>query len=248
MRNRILLLVLAVAFLGLTGCANQAKELREQKANLQEQLRMCEGERESLLANIDELQAEKQTLQQQLAEAQQEAGQQEELLSQLRAEQARLEEQRAELQSLVKDLSGVEVQSRREGNFIVVENDILFALGKIDLTEEAKGALQEVLQYLLSHPSTKIRIDGHTDGVPIRNAPFEDNYHLSAMRAHSVMTYLVENGMDPARGYICGFGPNRPVVEPEEPTAPVAENRRVEILVMPEGSRSISEILEGFEE
>jgi len=247
MRNRILSLVLAVAFLGLTGCT-QLKELRQQKANLQEQLKMCEGERESLLANIDELQGEKQTLQNQLAAAQEMSSRQEELLSQLADEQARMEQQREELQKLVKDLSGVEVQSRREGNFIVVENDILFALGKTDLTDDAKTTLKQVLQYLLSRPSVKIRIDGHTDGVPIRNAPFEDNYHLSAMRAHSVMIYLVENGMDPSRAFICGFGPNRPVVEPEEPTAPVAENRRVEILVMPEGTRSISEILEGFEE
>ncbi len=247
MRNRIVPFVLAVAFLGLTGCA-ELRDLRQQNENLQQQLRMCESERETLLGDVAELEAQNQTLRQEVTDARQEGRQQADVVARLRDEQARLERQRRELQRLVQGLSGVEVESRQEGNFIVVENDILFGLGRTDLTDQAKSTLDEVVEYLLSRPDVTVRVDGHTDGVPIVTAPFDDNYHLAAMRAHSVMGYLVEQGVNPERVYITGFGPNRPRLEPEEPTAPVDENRRVEILVMPEGVRSIGEILEGFRE
>ncbi len=241
-------LALCVALLGLTGCSNVAERLRKQNAGLTRQLKECREEREALLKNVEALDEDRQMLQKQLVESREEAHERRELVERLRQEQDRLQQQRAELQKLVEGLSGISVETRGEGNFIVVENDILFELGKATLTDQAKGALDEVAGYLRERTAVTIRIDGHTDGVPVKHSPWEDNYHLSVMRAHAVMEYLVSQGVDPRRTYIVGFGPNRPRVEPESPTAPVAENRRVEILLVPRGVRSIGEILQGFEE
>ena len=91
-----------------------------------------------------------------------------------------------------------------------------------------------------------IRVDGHSDGEPIKHSQWKDNYHLSAMRAHAVMQYLASQGVPAQNMYIVGFGPNRPLVEPVEPEAPMPKNRRVEILLVPQAQRSIEQILEQF--
>ncbi|MGD2174296.1 MAG: OmpA family protein [Candidatus Brocadiaceae bacterium] len=248
MLKRSLALVLAVVLVGLAGCRNMEEQLRKQNATLSKQLALCQDERDALLKSIDELDAEQQQLRAQLLETREDAQSKDELVRRLRQEQAQLEQQRRELQKLVEGLSGISVETRGEGNFIVLENEILFELGKVELNQDAKASLDKVASYLQRRPDVAVRIDGHTDGVPVRHSPWKDNYHLSAMRAHAVMQYLVQKGLDPDRVYIVGFGPNRPRTEPAEPAEPVAENRRVEILLVPEGVKSIGEILQGFEE
>lgn len=247
MSKRVPILLLAAIAVALTGCA-ELKQLRRQNASLTEQVNRCKEERVTLLDNIEALEAERGSLQDRLAEAQQEAERMSNVVAELRREQSQLQQQRAELQKLVQGLSGISVETRREGNFIIVENEILFDLGKADLTDQAMAALDQVAQYLAQKPQLRVRVDGHTDGVPIEHSAWEDNYHLSAMRAHAVMQYLVSKGVDTGRMHIAGFGPNEPLREPEQPTQPVAANRRVEILVVPEGGPSIGEILEKFEQ
>ncbi len=245
MPRRTVALVLTLAL--LTGCS-ATKELRKQNANLAQQLRQCEQERDDLDNTVSSLEADRRELQQKLLSARSESDQMSGVVERLKQEQSRLQQERQELQKLVRDLSGFSVETRQEGNFIVVENQILFGLGEAELTDEARKALDSVADYLKERPGVTIRVDGHTDGVPIRQSGWEDNYHLSAMRAHSVMQYLVERGVRAERMWIAGFGPSKPRVEPEEPTQPVAENRRVEILLVPETARSIEEILEGFQQ
>jgi len=244
MLKRIAGVVLAISLAGLAGCTSPA--LKRENLALKERVRTLENKQAALIDENEALKAHADQIQAQLAQAKKESDKLTRLVGDLRSEQEKMLQQRRELEKLVQGLSGITVQPRSEGNFIVMESKILFASGKADLNDEAKTTLDRVAGYLLEHPDLQIRVDGHTDGVPIRYSGWQDNYQLAAMRAHSVMRYLVEKGVDPARMYITGFGPNRPLVEPEEPTAPVDENRRVEILLVPEGMRSISEILKGF--
>ena len=246
MLKHLSLIMLAVCVLGLTGCP-ELKDLRKQKTTLQAQLERCQQERDTYFSEIAAVQTERDGLKAQLRDAQTEATNMSELARQLREEQARSEKQRQELQSLVRGLAGISVEGRGEGNFIVMENDILFALGKTDLTPEAKTSLDKVAGYLRSNPDLSIRVDGHTDGVPIQVSDWQDNYHLAAMRGHAVMKYLLTQGVEAQRMYIAGFGPNKPRVAPESAAEAVAANRRVEILVLQEGARSISDILKAFE-
>jgi len=243
MLKRTILCVLAVSLVGSVGCAGQ---LKKKNQALQDQIAALERKEAALLRENDVLKAHAAEVEANLAEARKEARQMSELVDELRGEQQKLQDQRKELEKLVQDLSGITVEPRNEGNFIVMESEILFASGKAELNEAAKGSLDRIAGYLLDKEGLQVRIDGHTDGAPIKFSPWEDNYHLGAMRAHAVMRYLMDRGISAGRMYIVGFGPNRPIVEPESPTDRVAENRRVEILLVPEGIRSISEILEGF--
>jgi chemotaxis protein MotB len=251
MRNRKwLLAVVGVLVITLVGCQG-ARERKKQISNLEAQLQTCLGEKATLKAELEDTRAELRETEVELEEAR---SKQAELASLRDSLEQSIEERKQrvqELRELVKNISGMSVESRDEGDFIVIENKILFPSGKITLTDEARKALDaSVVGYLKEHlqknAAQQVRIDGHTDGEPISASGWEDNYHLAAMRAHSVMQHLVSKGIPKQQMYIVGFGPNRPRVEPEKPTASVPENRRVEILMVPERGSTPRQMLESL--
>ncbi len=246
MLRKVVAVALGVSMLALAGCAAQ-KRLQEENDRLGIELRDAHKEHAALLKNIEALEVNAGDLQQKLKAAQSESSSMAALVEELVAEQARLTAEREDLEKILQNLEGIGVETRGEGNVIVVENEILFKPGKTELAEDAMASLDKVAEYLAGKPDVAIRVDGHTDGVPIKVSGWKDNYHLAAMRAHAVMEYLVQKGLAPTRAYITGFGPNRPRKEPAAPQEPTAENRRVEILLVPRGGRSVGEILKGFE-
>jgi len=153
------------------------------------------------------------------------------------------------LEDLVKLREDIDVVKRPEGYFLVVPNSILFQSGKIELMADAKSALDStILEYMRRFPDQVIRIDGHTDGQPIKVSPWIDNDHLSLMRAHAVKRHLVSSGVDPKRMYVAGFGANWPSVEPpaDDPAKAISENRRVEFFLVPPALQSGAEIVGGI--
>ena len=76
-----------------------------------------------------------------------------------------------------------------------------------------------------------LRVDGHTDPVPVSAGPgakYADNWELSQGRALSVVRYLIdEEGIAPERLAATGFGEHRPVDLGTSPDA-YARNRRIE--------------------
>jgi chemotaxis protein MotB len=245
MLKRILLVALAGTAVALAGCA-RIDRLEKANANLKGQVERLRQDKEDLAQEAAALKQARKELQASLAQVQQEAGQRSALVAEMQRERQRLQQQTQELRALLEDFGQFSVEPRGAGNYIVMQSEILFELGKIDLSPEATASLDKVGQYLLQNPELPIRIDGHTDGVPITHSAWKDNYHLSVMRAHAVMQYLTDAGVSAERIHIAGFGPNRPRVDPEAPQAPESQNRRVEIMLVPEGARSIAEILEDF--
>jgi chemotaxis protein MotB len=239
--------VLGVCLVGLAGCA-ELQQQKKQNAALQQQVQGLTSDNEALKAANAKLTSRNDELEAAAAGAGEKAGKDAGLLAELKAEQAKLRKQKEDLAAVVKNIPNMTVEGRSEGNFIVTENKVLFDAGQIELKPEAAAALGKVADYLVAHPQVTIRIDGHTDGQPIKVSKWQDNYELSAMRAHAVMRFLVDKGVKADRVYIAGFGPNRPLVPPKEPEEEVAANRRVEILVIPEGIRSISQILESLKD
>ena len=77
-----------------------------------------------------------------------------------------------------------------------------------------------------------LRVDGHTDNVPIKVSGWKDNFHLSAMRAHTVLKALVGEGISSERIFLAGFGLHRPQVS-NDTREGRQQNRRVEILIVP---------------
>ena len=77
-----------------------------------------------------------------------------------------------------------------------------------------------------------IRIEGHTDNLPINTGKFPSNWELSALRATSVMHLLQEEaGISPERLSVIGYGEYRPLV-PNIDAASQARNRRVDVVIL----------------
>lgn len=106
-------------------------------------------------------------------------------------------------------------------------NDIYFAYGSYDLTENSKLMIDEFVDFLNDHPTMKISINGHTDNIS--DADF--NLTLSENRAKSVYDYLISKGIPASRLTYKGYGLTMPVVSnaTEEGRA---KNRRTEFVII----------------
>ena len=128
----------------------------------------------------------------------------------------------------------VEISRSEKGLAIRLEDEALFDLGKAKLRQEAHAILDEVAETLKGFPNG-IRVEGHTDDLPIRSERFPSNWELSSARATAVLRHMQGKGIDPRRLSAIGFGEWRPVVKNDSPEHR-QKNRRVEIFmdVLPE--------------
>ncbi len=77
-----------------------------------------------------------------------------------------------------------------------------------------------------------VRLEGHTDSVPIHNARFASNWELSAARSIAMLELLAERfAVDRKRMAIAGYADNAPV-EPNDTEEGRARNRRVDIVIL----------------
>ncbi|WAP68834.1 peptidoglycan -binding protein [Jiella pelagia] len=120
------------------------------------------------------------------------------------------------------------------GDRFVFQSEVLFPSGSDDLqpagTEEmAKlaDAINELVKEIPSDINWIIRVDGHTDNIPITGNRFEDNWELSSARADAVVRFLISQGVPPTRLAATGFGEFQPLEEGDSPEAR-ARNRRIE--------------------
>ena len=106
-------------------------------------------------------------------------------------------------------------------------SDIIQAEGIKKLSDIAKS-LNEISEKIPSKIDWVLRIDGHTDKIPIYNEKFNSNWHLSSSRAINIVKLLIENGISPNRLVAAGFGEHSPLVSQENEEA-YKKNRRIEI-------------------
>jgi chemotaxis protein MotB len=114
---------------------------------------------------------------------------------------------------------------------ISFKDALLFPSGSDQLTSPAREIIAEVGKTLVSLPNY-IRVEGHTDNLPINTSRFASNWELSVMRAATVVHVLSESARIPAeRLAIIGYGEYRPLV-PNENDTYRAMNRRVDIVIL----------------
>ncbi|MEM7577282.1 MAG: OmpA family protein [Planctomycetota bacterium] len=124
-----------------------------------------------------------------------------------------------------------------ETGMIRFRSDVTFALGRTDVRDGATNLLNQLAGVLTSPAAAayEVRVVGHTDNVPVRNAAnvqkYEDNWGMSAFRAISVMRVLNQAGVPSSRMSIAGYGEHQPVVANAANGAEA--NRRVEIFLVP---------------
>jgi len=149
----------------------------------------------------------------------------------------KLKQREADLRDrLQKELTDKDVQiSQLKGQLTVsVLDKILFKSGRADILPAGLAVLEKVARVLVQ-TDDMIRVEGHTDNVPISaalKAKYYSNWELSAARAASVVRYfqLGEHKLDPLRLEAVGFAEYRPVA-PNDSDANKQRNRRVEIVL-----------------
>lgn len=109
---------------------------------------------------------------------------------------------------------------------------ILFDSGKAVVKPEGLKVLQKVVDILKGVKDKMIRIEGHTDNVPIHTAQFPSNWELSAARAINVARFLQQQGIDPTLLAAVAYGEYKPVAENDTKEGR-AKNRRIEIILVP---------------
>ena len=105
-------------------------------------------------------------------------------------------------------------------------SDVLQAAGTEEMAKLA-DAIKELVKEIPSDINWIIRVDGHTDNIPITGNRFEDNWELSSARADAVVRFLIEQGVPPTRLAATGFGEFQPLEEGDSAEAR-ARNRRIE--------------------
>lgn len=123
---------------------------------------------------------------------------------------------------------------RLEGRLQVRALDrILFDSGSTRIKQEGQEVLAAVAEQIQKIGGHGIRVEGHTDDVPIATDRFPSNWELSAARAAVVVRFFIENGLDPLRLEAVGVGEHHPIA-PNDTNEHRARNRRIEIVLVPE--------------
>ncbi len=107
-----------------------------------------------------------------------------------------------------------------------------FAPGEDGIREDALPLLN-TLAGVLRDATVQVRIEGHTDSLPISTVRYRSNWELSAARATAVLSHLVDDGVPAARLSIAGFADTRPVAD-NQTAEGRALNRRVDLVVLGE--------------
>lgn len=238
---------------------NAYQRLSAENAQLQDQLQKLKGDLAGTTQERDLLVKDKQGLEESLkstADAKnKKIGELSQRLGQLEAENTRLKEEIAQVQkqkelevqktsktyeslldTMKSEISKGEVTiSELKGKLTVnLVDAVLFDSGKAEVKPEGLVVLQKVIDILKNVKDKAIRIEGHTDNVPIVGAltrRYPTNWELSSARALNVARYLQQQGIDPTLLAAVAYGEYKPVA-PNDSDEGRAKNRRIEIVLV----------------
>ncbi|MGL6174623.1 MAG: flagellar motor protein MotB [Cellulosilyticaceae bacterium] len=149
-------------------------------------------------------------------------------------DEEKMEKVKEELEQFIQieDLAyQVGVQQKGDEVILTFEDMLLFEIGKAHIKPAAVpvlGTLGEKLRMYLEK-GYNLKIEGHTDNIPIKTVQFPSNWELSAARAIAVAKFFIEEmDFDPTTVSTEGFGEYRPITDNSTEQGR-AMNRRVEI-------------------
>jgi chemotaxis protein MotB len=139
-----------------------------------------------------------------------------------------------QIRQLMESGLNIQVKHTQQGTRLSFEDQVLFDFGKATINP-AGFAFLDTIAKALKRVTYAVRVEGHTDNVPIQTKRFPSNWELSVARAVNVVKYFAEvSNINPQRLSAVGYGESRPVASNDIPTER-AKNRRVEILLLTEG-------------
>ena len=146
-----------------------------------------------------------------------------------------LQRYRSEFFGRLREVLGERTDVTVVGDRFVFQSEVLFASGSANLAEVGKSQLETFATTLLEIAGKIpdelpwiLRVDGHTDRIPINTAAFPSNWELSSARANSVVKYLVSEGVPPGRLAATGFAEHQPI-DSGDSAAANRRNRRIEL-------------------
>lgn len=233
--------------------AEDLANTRSERDHLGENLRFVTGERDRLAADNRELgrtlSAKTDSLSRTIVELRGKVADLERENGMLRQEIAALQKaQEEKVEKVSKTYEGLMSKMQeeiRQGQLTISElkgkltlnlvDAILFDTGKAEVKPEGIALLQKIVSILRDEREKAIRIEGHTDNVPIAGMlakSYPTNWELSAARAINVTRYLQDQGIDPALLSAAAYGEQKPVADNSTPEGK-AKNRRIEIVLVP---------------
>ena len=147
-----------------------------------------------------------------------------------------LQQARSVFFARLREILGGRSDVRIDGDRFVIPSGVLFASGSDRLGDDGlrqvaglAALLLEISAELPADVDWVLRIDGHTDRLPVRRTSgFGSNWALSAARAITVVRTLVANGVPPERLMAAGFGEFQPLDSADTAEA-YRRNRRIEL-------------------
>jgi chemotaxis protein MotB len=112
---------------------------------------------------------------------------------------------------------------------ISIRSDILFSSGSAALSAAAQPVIRQLGEVLRGFP-VNIKVEGHTDNVPITGGLYPSNWELSAARAASVVRLMTQSGVPPENLAVVAYGEFHPVVPNATPDGRNT-NRRVVLAI-----------------
>lgn len=137
-----------------------------------------------------------------------------------------------ELEEIINDenlSSSTVVDMGDDGALLRIGGKVMFESGSADINPRVLSALDKIITMALKYPEYHLDIKGHTDNIPISVGKFLSNWELSALRATTVLRYMLENGLGADRLTATGYADTQPIV-PNLTSENRARNRRVEFL------------------
>jgi chemotaxis protein MotB len=134
----------------------------------------------------------------------------------------------------------VSIKMGRDGLVISLREAGFFASGSAMPKPQTLDTLRRIAS-ALGHTPYDLRIEGHTDNIPIHNDQFASNWELSTARATNIARLLVQlNAIPPDRLSAAGYAEFHPVAT-NDTAEGRAQNRRVDLVVMPRSKIDLSE-------
>lgn len=142
---------------------------------------------------------------------------------------------RSEFFGRLREVLGDRPDIRVVGDRFVFQSEVLFESGSAEIGDNGQRQLArlattllEIAESIPTEISWVLRVDGHTDVLPISTSRFPSNWELSTARAVSVVKFLVGRGVPPGRLAAAGFGEFQPL-DPRADEIGHRRNRRIEL-------------------
>ncbi|MDZ4296762.1 MAG: flagellar motor protein MotD [Moraxellaceae bacterium] len=139
----------------------------------------------------------------------------------------------ANIQEALSELIEAEVVIVRSNPYsleVEIKTDLLFASGTASLSPRAADIIRRLAEPL-QHFQNQIKVEGHTDNMPINTVTFPSNWELSAARAATVVHLLTKSGINSERLMVVGYGEHRPIASNGSAEGR-NQNRRVLMIIM----------------